>query len=337
VRLVIGVACLLVLILEAAVVLRPAAGPAVRGRSTGEVFQETLRAKKPEIVLLGNSLLLDSTDASIFTTLSGRRTVIVGHGGAASAWWYLALKNVILEAPQKPRLVVVFLRDRDLTDPGFRVTGEYQHDIDEMATSHEPVLEELAYQGTMSTPTYLLYRHCSLYQQRLAIKQRLNARIRDKIVPVLTGRPGSADRAIQRMFRDQNLDPALLTMRQLAAESRQMSETGDFYGQLDRSFLPHMLRLAQDKGVRIAVVRMKRRRDTTPNRELPALRTYVEDLESYLTQNQAPFIDLTQEAEITLDLYAAGDHLRATPTVRRQFTRLLAKRLAPVLSTLPSP
>jgi len=81
---------------------------------------------------------------------------------------------------------------------------------------------------------------------------------------------------------------------------------------------------------------MKRRRDTTPNREPPALRTYSNDLASYLAQNQAPFLDLTHEAGITLDLYGAGDHLRAAPAVRRQFTRLLVERLTPALSALPT-
>ncbi len=339
-RWLIGVACLLVVVLESVAVLGPSAVQSAPQGGRLPIFRKEVGARQPEIVFIGNSILLDSTDENVFTELTGRKALIVGFSGSASAWWYLALKNVLLDpetrrlsgGESRPRLVVVFFRDYGLTDPGFRVTGEYQGGIDGMSTAQEPVLDALAYQGTMSRMDYLLFRRCRLYQRRQNVRQALNSHIRDDVVPFLTGTAGSADEAIARVFTDENLDTELLTIRQLAATSKQAEEAGDFETQLGRSFLPHMIRLARENGVQIAFVRMKRRRDTMPNGEPPALQKYIRDLQAYLTENQAPFLDFTSEPRITLDLYGAGDHLRRTSAVRRHFTSLLAERLAPTLA-----
>jgi hypothetical protein len=345
VRTLLGVFCLLALITESALVLWSSAGISAPKGERLPTDLETLRTERPEIVFVSNSILLDSTDDKIFTELTGRKTLIIGHRGSACAWWYLALKNVVLSshtrpfAPteRRPALVVFFFRDYDLTDPGFRVTGLYKTGIDEMSLPKEPVLDTLAYRGTMNPVTYLLTRYCPLYQHRQRMSQQLGSRVRNKVVCLLSDLPGYTDQAIDRVFLEENLDAELLTIRQLAAASRQTAVAGDFPRQLHRSFLPHMIDLAEAQGVRLAVVRMKRRRDTIPNCEPPALREYIQDLAAYLAENQVPFIDFTHEPRLTLDQYGAGDHLMATPAIQRHFTSLLAERLAPVLAAVPKP
>jgi len=329
-------ACVIVLMLEAAMILQPSEQGPEKRRKLSATFREELRATAPEVVFLGNSVLAYSTDASLFTKLSGRRTVCVSRGGSASAWWYLALKNVILKTPERPQWVVVFFRDRVLTDPGFRATGQYKRAIDEMATSREPILDRLAYRRAMNGVTYCLLRHCPLYQRRDAIKRRIDSHIKKKVTALLGGTGcGNAHRAVRRVFAETNMDDRLLTMSQLTAEARLARENGRFAEQLNRSFLPHMIALARENKVRIAFVRMKRRRDAATNREPAALRAYMCALQSYLAENGAPLIDLTRDSRITLDSYGTGDHFRPIPEVRRYFTELLVERLTPIFSMTP--
>ena len=341
-RSLIGIACLTVLLVEMAALLGPSVGASTGKGARLAKLQDELRTRQPEVVFIGNSILLDSTDEKVFTDLSGRATWILGHRGSASAWWYLALKNVIL-APraqqisseqQRPRLVVVFFRDCGLTDPGFRITGEFRPGIERMSGPEEPLLDALAYRGTMDRIDYLLFRYCPLYRHRQVVRQELSFRIKSEIVPSLTGIRG-VDGAIDRTFADENMDAELLTVRQLAAASSLDEEACDFKARLSRSFLPHMIRLARDNGVQLTFVRMKRRRDTAPNREPPALQRYIQDLETYLAENHVPLVDFTDEPRITADLYGVGDHLNTMRGTRRRFTGLLAERLAPVLADLP--
>ena len=329
-------ACVIVLMLEAAMILQPSEQGPEKRRTLSATFRKELGVTAPEVVFLGNSVLAYSTDASLFTELSGRRAFCVSRGGSASAWWYLALKNVILKTPERPQWVVVFFRDRVLTDPGFRTTGQYKRAIDEIATSREPILDRLAYRGTMNSVTYFLLRHCPLYQRRDAIKRRIDSHIKKKATALLGGTgSGDAYRALRRVFAETNMDDRLLTMSQLTAEARLTREDGRFAEQLSRSFLPHMIALARENEVRIAFVRMKRRRDAATNREPAALRSYMQALRTYLAENGAPLVDFTQDPRITLDLYGAGDHLRSIPAVRHHFTELLVERLTPILSMTP--
>ena len=69
---------------------------------------DALRARyvdrRPELVVLGDSMVGEGIDDEALGRLLGVRAFNVWRGGAASAWCYLALENLILtsDTPVKP-------------------------------------------------------------------------------------------------------------------------------------------------------------------------------------------------------------------------------------------
>lgn len=290
-------------------------------------YAENMAKLKPRIILLGNSILDESVDENQLSRIVRAKTTKVWNGGAASAWWYLAMKNVIIQAPSKPRFVLIFFRDHILTDPTYRVTGDYKKKIDEMTEKQEPLLDRLAYLPNTNAITYLLLRYSPLYQKRNKVKAKLETAIKDRCVSALTGSgPGTADKAIERTFAEKNLNQHLLTIRQLAAEAATNDNQYNFSAQLNHSFLPHIIEIAKQNNIQLIFVRMKTRRDTEPDKEPKALRQYIEDLKDYLAENQTQFIDFTYDPSIKLEHFGAGDHLNRNKG-RRLFTRLLAQKI----------
>lgn len=297
-------------------------------------FERNLEVIRPKIVFLGNSIMDEGVDEREFSKLTATQTIKVWSGGGASAWWYLALKNVIVEANYKPQMVMLFFRDHFLTDPAYRVTGKYKQIIGAVAKKDEPVLDRLAYLGQMDAAAYFLFRYCPLYRQSDNIKNQLETTVKDKVVSGLCSlEEGMADRAIERLFEEKNLNKELLTIRQLAAESTGSNKLYDFPQELERSFLPYMIDMAKENNIQLVFVRMKRRRDVKPGAQPKALQKYIKDLKDYLAENQMTFIDFTDDKRIKIEHYGSGDHL-SRDGGRQLFTKMLAEKMLPIIQNL---
>ena len=61
--------------------------------------------------------------------------------GTGSAYWYLALKNAVLDSGVKPKVVFIFFRDFLLTDVLFRVDDQFRWTVDTLAGPVEPELD----------------------------------------------------------------------------------------------------------------------------------------------------------------------------------------------------
>ncbi len=297
-------------------------------------FERNLEVIRPKIVFLGNSIMDEGVDEKEFSRLTAVQTIKVWSGGASSAWWYLALKNVILKAYYKPQIVMLFFRDHFLTDPAYRVTGKYKQIIGAVAEQDEPLLDRLAYLGQMNAVAYFLFRYCPLYRQSDNIKNQLETTVKDKVVSSLCGlEQGMPDRAIERLFDEKNLNSDLLTVRQLAAESTGSNKLYNFPQELDRSFLPHMLKMAKQNNIQLVFVRMKRRRDVKPSSQPKALQKYIKNLEDYLDENRVVFIDFTNDKRIRIEHYGSGDHLSRSGG-RQLFTKILTEKMLPIIQNL---
>jgi hypothetical protein len=99
-----------------------------------------LRHTQPEVVMIGDSVLGGSLDPVLFAKETGLRDVeLLWNGGAASAAWYLLLKNNVVAAGIHPRLVCVFFRERMLTDATFRTTDTYRPYLESIRREKEPI------------------------------------------------------------------------------------------------------------------------------------------------------------------------------------------------------
>jgi hypothetical protein len=290
-------------------------------------FMSNIAYKKPEIIMLGNSMLQTRVDDKYFSKLAKVNSIKITSGGAASAFWYLAFKNIIIPSLKQQATVVVFFRDHYLTDPGYRVKGNYKTRINALAEEDEPLLYDLAYEGKMNFPGRLFDRYLPLYKNREKCKLLLDDLVKNGLLLwAAAWEKGYADRMLNRVFADKNMNTVLLTKRQIEAETPDSMAVYDFDFNLQKSFLPHMISLAKTNDINLIFVRVKRRRDLALGRQPEALRKYMKNLEGYFKKNKIIYIDFTGESRIKEEHYANGDHLKS-PEGSRLFTRLLAEVL----------
>lgn len=295
-------------------------------------WQRRIEQTRPEIVMFGNSMLKDAVNDELLSRLLETSAIKLTFDGSASAMWYLWMKNLIAPAAYKPRWVVYFFRDHYLTEPGFRVDNEFKKRIDAFAQADEPVLDRLAYLDRMDTVTYGLYRFCPLFQKRENIKGQFKGAVKDASARLLGLEAGQVDEAIKEVFRNRHMDQALLSARQLEVEAAKTLERYDFADKVNRSFLPYMIEDAQQSGVKLMFVRVKRRQVAEGKGEPAHLPEYIEALRRYLEDRDVALIDFTYDERIGLEYFGAGDHLTKTDG-RLLFTHLLAEKMAPLVKS----
>lgn len=286
-------------------------------------FDET----KPGMVLLGNSMLGEGIDEQGLDDLVPERVLKLGLNGAASAVWYLVIKNFIGAQEPVPRVAVLFFRDTFLTQPRFRVEDRYREKVDRHAGPDEELLDRLAYLDGMNALSYYLNLQVSLWGEREAFRDDLVGFAKFGLPAALANADSAqVDEAIARTFADSNMSQELLTAAQLAAEEAgDQIEHLDFHAAVDQSFLPSMLDLLEERGIETVMVRIKRRRDLEPNSRSAALDEYVRQLEAYLDSRHVGFLDYTHEEAIREEHFGEGDHLNEEG--RAIFTRLFAEDL----------
>ncbi len=306
------------------------------GRAAAELdeLKRQVAERRPQLVLLGDSMVGEGVDDAALGRRIGLRVLNVQRGGAASAWCYLALENLILPAHPPPQRVAVFYRDHFLTEPRFRVDGPYRQHLAALSGPDEPLLERLAL-APVDPAIAFVRRGLPLYERREALRSGVHGALMDGVGAAFGLEHGIAEASLTRVFADGALDPRRLGKRQLDAE-RADRDSFAFGRDVADSFLPEMVRLAQQRGVSLVFVRMKRRRDLEPDREPRELARYQHELGAWLAQRGIPVVDFTHDARLRPEHYAAGDHL-SRGEGRRVFTELLAEALAPDLAASTAP
>lgn len=298
-----------------------------RDPTIDQAVLDTLATRQPATVLVGNSMVGEGIDEQLFASLVPGGAYKLGINGAASAVWYLFLKNVICALENPPRTVVLFFRDTFLTYPDYRVDGKYFSKVERFAGPDEELLDRLAYLDGMSSTTYFAEKWVPLFGER--------EKLQNEIVGVakfgfprrlIKADSSTVDQAINAVFADSNMNQMLLTAAQLDAEKVGGSEDHfDFEARVDVSFLPAMVGLMEERGVELVMCRIKRRRDLKPNSRPAALEAYIRDLGAYLDARGVPLLDYTEEDSLVLDHFGEGDHLNEHG--REIFTRLVAEDL----------
>jgi hypothetical protein len=298
--------------------------PALEAARAREAFVadpvDDLRRMDPAYVIVGDSMA-GRVDPEILTTLGGGPVAPVLENATGSAYWYLVLKNYVAASGVRPRLVVIFFRDTNLTDVTFRLDGPYRPTLDHVAHDAEPELNAIVGARTRG-PWHAVLR---------AVDGAYAAdRARAWIDPVLTTWParvvaGRGDSALlERVNASFTLD-RLRPMAQADIESADTREA-DFASHVSVSVLPLMLATAREHGLRLCFVRVLRRpAGGQPPAESPALQQYVRDLRAYVTRAGALFIDDRDDPALARLAYADGDHI--SRDARDEYTRRFWTRL----------
>lgn len=260
-------------------------------------YTDMLNEQRPEVLLLGDSMLAPAVDEEIVTNRLGKKTILAGQPGTASAVWYLMVKNNIIIAEHKPKYLVLFFRDAMLTVPGYRVTGSYFEMVDEYASPDDKLLIERAYSNQMSWPEKIMERYVPLYARRSEIRRGIDHSIRYAFSRVgLHCDTECIDAALEKVFAEDDLDELFFNDALAAAdEYMYTSERLNFNDQVGKSFLPEMIRLCEQNDIQLILVRMPILRSEEPGVQPSGLSIYVQDLARYLDKNEVPFFDFDQQ------------------------------------------
>ena len=293
--------------------------PRVRGPfDSGAVA--ALREAANDYILIGDSMAGTRIDPGHLSRLiGGHGAAALFHPGSGAAYWYLTFKNFVVNAGLRPKAVVFFFRDENLTDTLFRV---YPSALDRVARQREPVLDELLAARSQG----------AFYQLHGAVRRVYqHDQTRAWLEPIIIRAPvaWSARRPARNTLLD-TINNEVFTLEALrpmvAADMAAASgEALDFDRNLPTSVLPEILRLSKMSGIRVAFVRVQRRPSADgPPPQSPALQRYVRSLWSYLQSNGAIFHDDWGDPDQPLSAYEDGDHLKKD--FRRTYTEIFFRK-----------
>lgn len=290
-----------------------------------------LRHKQPDVVLIGDSILGSSIDPRVFAEKTGARHVeMLWNGGAASAAWYLLLKNYVVPAEIHPRLVCIFFRDRLLTDANFRTTPTYRRFLESIRHEKEPVFRAVLEGDTADEQSVLVRAIDWLYplNDRRHVQQEKISRLAFGIAATGSHGVGPLRRRVNETF-----DVAKLR-DEIMPESNEVSgeKPEEFTADPKLNFLPHIVTTAKQAGIPLCFVREKRHPQadgTVPETE--ALQRYIADLRAWLESQGCAFVDLTTDPGLTAEMYLKNedDHIR--PGAKEESTAIYADKLGPLL------
>ncbi len=291
---------------------------------------EKINENQPQIILLGDSMVEENVDIDALSAALGKTIHRVSYPGAASAMWYLSIKNNILVSTHKPQALVLLFRDSTLTTPNYRVGGSFNGALDTLAGDHESLLLQLAFLNHMNPLEESARQFFPLFGFGPQVRDGVDLLNRTLPPRALLG---CGKRCVDAAFLN------LFNFRTMAAPAANdpiaQSESGLYTGralrfsaQVGDSFLPEIIRLCNENGVALILVRGK----TISFVNLPkpsGLDDYMLDLADYSTKNGVRFADLEPDARL-----GAGDYIdrfHVQPAAVGAYTRMLAEALIPLL------
>ena len=298
--------------------------PSVETPRPREPFdQETadaVREANPLFVVIGDSMAGIRIDPRQLSRQAHTSVVGLYQQGSPVAYWYLALKNLVVENGLKNvRGAILFFRDDQLTTQVQVAPGS----LDRVARDREPELDRVLAADKLGTFSGVHRAARTVYQYdrtRLWLERLLNR------WPAAIVEPAGPDDLLNAMNSEVF---ALDRLRRFEASDLAAStgDSLDFAANVERSLLPEILRLAAAHDIRLAFIRVQRRPAADgPPPQSDALKKYADDLKAYLTANGAYYHDDWGDPEEPLSMYADGDHLTAAGRIR--YTELFAERHA---------
>jgi hypothetical protein len=284
--------------------------PAVEARRDRIPFNplpgEELRTLNPGTVIIGDSMAGRVDPFRLGELLGNEPVGTLVEPATGSGWWYLAFKNYVVETKIKPKWVLIFFRDTNLTDPMFRLLEPYRSKLDMVARDLEPELNAVV-ATRMNGPWYRVHT---------AINRMYGVdRARNWLEPLLPGwtaRVVTGKRKRQKLLDEVNASFGLTQLRPFAQADMAAADESDtdFAANLPASMLPEMVRLGRENNLRLCFIRILRRTvDGHFTKESPRLRQYVRDLRAWFDAQNVLFIDDRDNPEMAKLHYADGDHL----------------------------
>ena len=300
--------------------------PTIETPRPREPFDEAaalaLREAQPEYVVIGDSMAGIRIDPRHLSRVTGRSVAGLFTPGTPVAYWYLQLKNLVVDnGLTHVRGVIIFFRDDQLTTQ-VQVDGPI---LDRVARDEEPELDRILAAHRLGPLSGVHRTARSVYQfdrTRVWLEPRLT-RTPTFALRASVGEPADLVDAINNEIF------ALDKLRKFEAADLPQAQEAllDFDAQVDRSLLPAMLAVAERAGIRLAFIRVQRRpRPDGPPDQSDALAQYFYKLKVYLETRGVYYHDDRGDPDQPLSVYADGDHLRSDQRI--PYTERFARRHA---------
>jgi len=288
---------------------------------------DELRAINPGLVVIGDSMA-GRIHKRRLEELSGVPVAPILRNATGSAHWFLIFKNYVIASGIRPRAVIVFFRETNLTDPLFRLGDPYRTNADYLSGEAEPELDAAVAartQGGWFRVHSAVDRVYHVEQVRRWLEPELAALPARAVVGGGAARQGPRDALLSEL----NAAFALDRLRpSVAADMASVAgEPLDFRRDVTRSVLPAFLALAREHDIRLIFVRVLRRPENgRAPAEPPALQRYIRELDAYLTANGAIFRDDRHYPGMAALPYDDGDHISRVAMV--PYTELFYEQMA---------
>ncbi|MFT7675814.1 MAG: hypothetical protein ACI845_004241 [Gammaproteobacteria bacterium] len=277
-----------------------------------------------KIVVVGNSMAGYGFDETLFSQISGKSTINVWRKGSASAWFYLAIKNLVL-IEKNPRNLVIIFRDNILTRPNLRTWGRFKHDIDALIDHDASLLDELAYLNHKNTQ-YYLSSYLPLFKDRSLWSDKVKFSIESFVSQNLLGiEVGQLISSLNQLFTFNGILYREAGIQSYYSSTQLQPENLRFAENLERSFLPHIVALCKQHRVKLTIIRLQRLVDEEKLRDTGLLENYIDELSEYAKNEGFRLIDFTDKNWLQRNHYSSNDHLNTAG--KEQFTREIYRQL----------
>ena len=267
---------------------------------------EDLTGMQPGIITIGDSMA-GRIEPDRLTALAETPVAPLLQNATGTAYWYLAFKNWVVASDAKPRWVVIFFRDTNLTDPMFRLGGPYRNGLDEVAGDSEPELNRIVALHT-SGPWFRVHQAVDRASGAGRARDWLPSALSAWSARVVVGSVGRA-----RLQEQVNAAFGLDRLRPIAQADIASADDAatDFAANVDRSLLPAFLDLARAHHLNLCFVRVMRRPDEWGQapRQSRALRLYMAALRTYIEARGGALLDDNDDADLARIPYGDGDHI----------------------------
>jgi hypothetical protein len=244
---------------------------------------------------------------------------MVAIGGSKSAFWYLALKNIVLPGT-RPKEILIFYRRRELTDARDRALGPDAHRLHWVSRTDDPFVAEIlapAWDEPVERTGWMLGRLAPVSRLHALVEPPLDY-FASSTATLLGGARGRkrSKQALESVF-------AVSKLRSSDLENTESKkERVKFHDALPRSFLPATIALVKDAGIKLTFLRVRTRTDAASGKPRKQ-REFDAALVAYLRENGAEHVDLTGNTWETESLYGEGDHIHRKH--RDRYTRLFVR------------
>lgn len=219
-------------------------GPSFSSGNRGD-YLKRINQEKPEAILLGNSIQVLAMDEELFGSIIKMQTLQFASPGAASAQYYLMIKNVITAGNLHPKYVILFFLNNMLTEPDLCVAGEnYQKIHGEIATDNEPVLTQKAYINPSNLLSVWLDSNIPVLGERQRIKSKMDNKVKYSLAEILLNCDRAClDENLETIFVSENMNNVLDSGQ--GGDWR--GKNRDFNKLVNQSFLPDVVQQLREK------------------------------------------------------------------------------------------